>query len=101
MLHIYQHGYSLSIKISFGVMKINAKCAQRPTYTEELNCKLGLTQDIWNNIREVTCCHVCLFIREDSNKDLKEIGAANFAVLERIRVNRREEHLKVVIVAAN
>lgn len=30
----------------------------------------------------------------DSNKDLQEIGAANYAVLERIRVNRREDHLK-------
>ena len=33
--------------------------------------------------------------RQDSNKDLQEIGAANYAVLERIRVNRREDHLKV------
>ena len=33
--------------------------------------------------------------RTDSNKDLQEIGAANYAVLERIRVNRREDHLKV------
>ncbi|XP_078376677.1 ubiquitin-conjugating enzyme E2 Q2-like isoform X2 [Oculina patagonica] len=31
---------------------------------------------------------------QDSNKDLQEIGAANYAVLERIRVNRREDHLK-------
>jgi len=33
--------------------------------------------------------------RQDSNRDLQEIGAANYAVLERIRVNRREDHLKV------
>lgn len=31
---------------------------------------------------------------QDSNKELQEIGAANYAVLERIRVNRREDHLK-------
>jgi len=31
---------------------------------------------------------------QDSNRDLQEIGAANYAVLERIRVNRREDHLK-------
>lgn len=30
----------------------------------------------------------------DSNKEVQEIGAANYAVLERIRVNRREDHLK-------
>ena len=28
---------------------------------------------------------------------MQEIGAANYAVLERIRVNRREDHLKVFI----
>lgn len=33
--------------------------------------------------------------RQDSNKEVHEIGAANYAVLERIRVNRREDHLKV------
>lgn len=31
---------------------------------------------------------------QDSNKEVQEIGAANYAVLERIRVNRREDHLK-------
>ena len=55
------------------------------------------------------CCHVShvniqiiiywriilMLNRTDSNKDLQEIGAANYAVLERIRVNRREDHLKV------
>ena len=38
---------------------------------------------------------VLMLNRTDSNKDLQEIGAANYAVLERIRVNRREDHLKV------
>lgn len=33
-------------------------------------------------------------IEQDSNKEVQEIGAANYAVLERIRVNRREDHLK-------
>lgn len=36
--------------------------------------------------------------RQDSNKELQEIGAANYAVLERIRVNRREDHLKVGLI---
>lgn len=40
-------------------------------------------------------CIVLMLNRTDSNKDLQEIGAANYAVLERIRVNRREDHLKV------
>lgn len=33
-------------------------------------------------------------MEQDSNKEVQEIGAANYAVLERIRVNRREDHLK-------
>ena len=40
-------------------------------------------------------CIILMLNRTDSNKDLQEIGAANYAVLERIRVNRREDHLKV------
>ena len=38
--------------------------------------------------------NVLLFFREES-KEKEEIGAENFAVLERIRVNQREEHLRV------
>ena len=40
--------------------------------------------------------NILLYVnRQDSNKEVHEIGAANYAVLERIRVNRREDHLKV------
>ena len=42
---------------------------------------------------------MCFFLnRQDSNKELQEIGEANYAVLERIRVNRREDHLKVGLI---
>lgn len=43
-------------------------------------------------------CDVLFLNRQDSNKELQEIGAANYAVLERIRVNRREDHLKVGLI---
>lgn len=41
------------------------------------------------------------FSSEEEKKEADEIGAANFAVLERLRVSRREEHLKVEYVTFN
>lgn len=63
-----------------------------------------MSRKCWKDFCHVSQVNIQLIIywgiilmlnRTDSNKDLQEIGAANYAVLERIRVNRREDHLKV------
>ena len=109
-IHVFDHGYVAKSWLSTERDLSTSSCQGNFEGAIEEKASLTnrksplVTRKCWKD-----CCHVshvniqiisywCIILmlnRTDSNKDLQEIGAANYAVLERIRVNRREDHLKV------
>ena len=109
-IHVFDQGYvakswlsterdlsTSSCRDNFeGVIEENASLTNRKSPLVSRKCWKDCCHVSHVNIQLIIYWHIVLMLnRTDSNKDLQEIGAANYAVLERIRVNRREDHLKV------